>query len=228
LVIGIWNLGFRHWDLVIVWILKFDHWNFRLVRVREAPVFCTKCKFNSFDHLSKCPKCGLDWKDAREALQLAWLQSEGYNWFQQPPKTVATASLGFFFAPDASPNTALGSLDTPPDASCDSPLLIEEVTLMDLAEEKPTKETEEPLAIRESPDKFIPKELKESGPSREQPNLESPMKREDPILVEEIVYDFSAFEVDAFETKASPPSDADSSKPAAAGDLSGSNKDERP
>lgn len=192
-------------------------------------MFCAKCKFNSFDHLSKCPKCGLDWKDAREALQLAWLQSEGYNWFQQqPPKTAATASPGFFSAPDVSPNTALGSLDTSLDASCDSPLLIEEVTLMDLADEKPTKETEELLAILEIPDKFIQKEPKESAPSREQPSLESPMKREDPILAEEIVYDFSAFEVNAFETRASPPSDTDSSKPAAAGDLSGSNKDERP
>jgi hypothetical protein len=190
-------------------------------------MFCTKCKYNSFDHLTKCPKCGFDWKEAREALQLAWLQSEGYNWFQHsPPKTAADTNIDFVL--DTSLNAALGTTGAPPDGSHGSPLLIEEVTLMDLAEEKPTKETEEPLAIRESPDKFIPKELKESGPFRKQPNLESQMKRENPILVEEIVYDFSAFEVNAFETKASPPSDADSSKPAAAGDLSGSNKDERP
>lgn len=50
-------------------------------------MYCSKCKSNSFDHLPKCPKCGFDWKEARDALQLGWLRSSGYDWFQhvQPP-----------------------------------------------------------------------------------------------------------------------------------------------
>lgn len=49
-------------------------------------MYCSKCKFTSFDHLTKCPKCGLDWKETREALQLSWLQSEGYDWFKHAPR----------------------------------------------------------------------------------------------------------------------------------------------
>jgi len=62
-------------------------------------MFCAKCKFNSFEHLSKCPNCGFDWKEAREALQLAWLQSEGYNWFQRPfSEAVLAEEIGYDFS----------------------------------------------------------------------------------------------------------------------------------
>jgi hypothetical protein len=36
-------------------------------------MFCPKCKFTTFDHLSKCPKCSYDWSDARKKLNLDWL-----------------------------------------------------------------------------------------------------------------------------------------------------------
>lgn len=45
-------------------------------------MYCTKCRYTSFDHLPVCPKCGFDWQDAREALQLSWLQSVGHDWFE--------------------------------------------------------------------------------------------------------------------------------------------------
>jgi hypothetical protein len=36
-------------------------------------MFCPKCKFTTFDHLPKCPKCSYDWSDARKKLNLDWL-----------------------------------------------------------------------------------------------------------------------------------------------------------
>ncbi len=36
-------------------------------------MFCPKCRYTSFDHLKKCPKCGYDWSDVRKTLNLDWL-----------------------------------------------------------------------------------------------------------------------------------------------------------
>lgn len=36
-------------------------------------MFCPKCKYTSFDHLKKCPKCGYDWSVIRQALNLDWI-----------------------------------------------------------------------------------------------------------------------------------------------------------
>lgn len=285
-------------------------------------MFCAKCKFNSFDHLPKCPKCGFDWKESREALQLAWLQSEGHDWFRPPsPKAApdvqdafsADTNMDFVLAPDASPTTASNVPDASLEGFSDGPLLIEEVTFVSPTDDKPTKEadgkpdgpshqssreapheplqepqrlaqqdmpaetpdipgnknairplleifpedgpstggetvaasreqtspdsdalpvleeialgddvsTEDILATWEIPDELVPKEIEESVPLSEQPDPASSSKRNETVLGEEIVYDFSAFEA------AGQPSKADPSKPASPDDSPASSKDKR-
>lgn len=36
-------------------------------------MYCPKCKYTSFDHLEKCPKCGNKWNEIRKTLNLDWL-----------------------------------------------------------------------------------------------------------------------------------------------------------
>lgn len=50
-------------------------------------MYCSKCKFTSFDHVPVCPKCGLDWKDSRDKLNVTWLTGVGFNWFSGKPST---------------------------------------------------------------------------------------------------------------------------------------------
>lgn len=46
-------------------------------------MYCKKCKFHSFDHVSACPKCGADWEESRKALYLNWISASGVSWLQQ-------------------------------------------------------------------------------------------------------------------------------------------------
>ena len=46
-------------------------------------MYCKKCKFHSFDHVSACPKCGADWEESRKALYLNWISATGVNWLAQ-------------------------------------------------------------------------------------------------------------------------------------------------
>ena len=46
-------------------------------------MYCKKCKFHSFDHVSACPKCGADWEESRKALYLNWITATGVNWLAQ-------------------------------------------------------------------------------------------------------------------------------------------------
>jgi hypothetical protein len=58
-------------------------------------MYCKKCKFHSFDHVSACPKCGADWEESRKALYLNWISASGVNWLQQSsaaPKPAAESS----------------------------------------------------------------------------------------------------------------------------------------
>ncbi|MGE4440759.1 MAG: hypothetical protein AB7D27_04635 [Desulfomicrobium sp.] len=55
-------------------------------------MYCKKCKFHSFDHVSACPKCGTDWEDSRKALYLNWITATGVNWLAQEAATQAPAS----------------------------------------------------------------------------------------------------------------------------------------
>jgi len=43
-------------------------------------VYCSKCAYTSFDHLSRCPKCGFDWGQDRIKMNLDWLQEDGQPW----------------------------------------------------------------------------------------------------------------------------------------------------
>ncbi|MGM0611638.1 MAG: hypothetical protein ACQES5_11220 [Thermodesulfobacteriota bacterium] len=53
-------------------------------------MYCSKCKYTSFDHLDKCPKCGQNWSETKKALNLEWL---GYN--EKPWIDEARADFGF-------------------------------------------------------------------------------------------------------------------------------------
>ncbi len=112
-------------------------------------MFCSKCKFTSFDHLPKCPKCGFEWTKAREDLQLSWLQAAGYNWFQHAeklyqfdmePATATVQSPDFSFDPQDLP--AGGGLPETHQA-----LLIEEIDLADLSPD-PTDASLQPDAAK--------------------------------------------------------------------------------
>ncbi|WP_291320229.1 hypothetical protein [Desulfonatronospira sp.] len=43
-------------------------------------MFCTKCSYTSFDHLTSCPKCGYDWGAQRRIFNLEWIQAPGDAW----------------------------------------------------------------------------------------------------------------------------------------------------
>ena len=47
-------------------------------------MYCKKCRFHSFDHVSACPKCGADWEETRKALYLNWITAGGVNWVAAP------------------------------------------------------------------------------------------------------------------------------------------------
>ena len=57
-------------------------------------MYCKKCKFHSFDHVSACPKCGTDWEESRKALYLNWISATGIKWLAQnvAQPTAASAS----------------------------------------------------------------------------------------------------------------------------------------
>lgn len=57
-------------------------------------MYCKKCKFHAFDHVSTCPKCGADWEETRKALYLNWITASGVNWIASDkanPQPAATA-----------------------------------------------------------------------------------------------------------------------------------------
>ncbi len=54
-------------------------------------MYCKKCKFHSFDHVSACPKCGTDWEESRKALYLNWISATGVNWLAQEAATQPAA-----------------------------------------------------------------------------------------------------------------------------------------
>lgn len=54
-------------------------------------MYCKKCKFHSFDHVSTCPKCGADWEESRKSLYLNWLSASGVNWLEKKTAQNETA-----------------------------------------------------------------------------------------------------------------------------------------
>jgi hypothetical protein len=112
-------------------------------------MYCSKCKFTSFDHVPACPKCGYDWQQARTALNLGWLHSTGYEWF--------TASEEAEIEPAVPPNV-------PPNAPPEPVLLPEQETedvLLTPSEASPLDEHIAPVlstadAMRQEPEDQSP------------------------------------------------------------------------
>jgi hypothetical protein len=97
-------------------------------------MYCKKCKFHSFDHVSTCPKCGADWEESRKSLYLTWLSASGVNWLSRDAGATATPAVAqgadkekhhesapgdYLAAPMASPaaSAANASMDTGIDVS---------------------------------------------------------------------------------------------------------------
>ena len=57
-------------------------------------MYCKKCRFHSFDHVSACPKCGADWEETRKALYLNWITASGVNWVAASKTAQETAPAG--------------------------------------------------------------------------------------------------------------------------------------
>lgn len=72
-------------------------------------MYCKKCRFHSYDHVGKCPKCGADWEEARKALYLNWITASGFNWLA--PAT-PTAEAGSAATPDAAPDDSDALLES--------------------------------------------------------------------------------------------------------------------
>lgn len=43
-------------------------------------MYCSKCKFTSYDHLKNCPKCNFEWEDARKFFNFSWLEPSDTAW----------------------------------------------------------------------------------------------------------------------------------------------------
>ena len=50
-------------------------------------MYCRKCRYTSFDHLGKCPKCGLEWNEERKKLGIEWLSAAGKGWLEMSNQT---------------------------------------------------------------------------------------------------------------------------------------------
>jgi len=62
-------------------------------------MYCAKCKYTSFDHVSACPKCGRDWEEERKTLNLDWLVPSSWKPEKASSQTAsAGASSGTEFA----------------------------------------------------------------------------------------------------------------------------------
>jgi hypothetical protein len=89
-------------------------------------MYCKKCKFHAFDHVSTCPKCGADWEETRKALYLNWITASGVNWIapdkaMSQPASAAQPTQVFRSAP-APAVTVQEAMDSDPllDALSDS------------------------------------------------------------------------------------------------------------
>lgn len=77
-------------------------------------MYCKKCKFHSFDHVSTCPKCGADWEETRKALYLNWITASGTNWLAPATSAPQAAPAPSPFVSEA---TGSDSFDSMSDAS---------------------------------------------------------------------------------------------------------------
>lgn len=43
-------------------------------------MYCTKCKYTSFDSLESCPKCSTSWEEDRKFFNLTWIEENKEGW----------------------------------------------------------------------------------------------------------------------------------------------------
>jgi len=56
-------------------------------------MYCKKCKYTTFDHLTRCPQCGYNWQKEKKSFGLDWLNFE-LKFFQNiPVQSFASSSV---------------------------------------------------------------------------------------------------------------------------------------
>lgn len=172
-------------------------------------MYCKKCKFHSFDHVSTCPKCGSDWEETRKSLYLNWLSATGVNWLAKDtsPAAAAAPAAAKGAAREAVPQNAqddyLAAPMAPPaapaKATVDSGIDVSSFPELDFAMPEaepapaPKTETLRPSAPAPKPeeDLFLEPlpaddtvELDFSAPAAPQPQAQAKPKREDLFIPE--------------------------------------------
>lgn len=174
-------------------------------------MYCKKCKYTSFDHVTACPKCGTDWEEARKSLYLNWINANGYQWLAarsegRAPTATATPAMSRM-APPVAPsivNTDELFLDAPDDSTD---------KLLDLSQTPRSAKTAEPtpeidLSLFPELD-FSAPQAKTAGPAPSAPQTTSSQKEDDDLFLDSaaddaVELDFSA----SFEEPAPKPSKA--------------------
>ncbi|SDB32512.1 hypothetical protein SAMN05660653_01541 [Desulfonatronum thiosulfatophilum] len=113
-------------------------------------MYCPKCKYTSFDHLSTCPNCRYDWQQIRSTLNLTWLQSSGFEWFPGPGDPSSDKPV---------PSASLDSLEAPTVPRTDSPTELR----LDLPEHPDMVELESDLSADGLP-YLDPESVPQTGP----------------------------------------------------------------
>lgn len=54
-------------------------------------MYCSKCKYTSFDNLDKCPKCGEDWTELKKKINLEWVGHNATPWLEIGEDELASA-----------------------------------------------------------------------------------------------------------------------------------------
>lgn len=160
-------------------------------------MYCKKCKFHSFDHVSTCPKCGADWEESRKSLYLNWLSASGINWLARDATQAASATpamaqgAGKETHPERAPGDYLAAPMSPAAASAaatsmDTGIDVSSFPELDFAmpETKPV-----PTAKAEAPARSAP------APKPEEDLFLEPLPAEDTVEL-----DFSA----SFDAPAAP------------------------
>jgi hypothetical protein len=62
-------------------------------------MYCPRCKYTYSDQLDICPRCGADWQEVRQRLELDWLGLGTQNWLGEhtgpwDSKSTERANLG--------------------------------------------------------------------------------------------------------------------------------------
>lgn len=153
-------------------------------------MYCPHCKYASFDHLTRCPKCNADWTEVKQALDLDWLPEPVPDWFE----TLQQDANEFIFEPSPPPDgnsQANGLPNQEPIAAVTEP----EGSSM------PTQNHKLKKALKTQDTEDVIPDIPLATPSM--PDSPSRPKQEDSDLLGEIDFDLSFDQAD--ETPASGP-----------------------